>query len=407
MKIKQYYNNILGENLGSFLKANIMAFIGLNIGIIGVNWFIINVTGQNRILGVYGAVSLIASFCALLFFGSLADKYNKIKILKFCLLIEAFIFIAAAGLNYLNFPVIFLIYGLAVLSMPVMMLYAAVSRAALAQVAPAQKLIKGNSVFEIAIQCGAVLAALATGFIYHGFGFNVLMLTASFTLLLSYIMLDEDLAGTDLNSKSHAGKTYFENLKEGLRYFRENKVLLLFGLIVFFPGIVIAASNTVIPGYVEQFLKQDSRVYGAGEMFFASGALLSGFLTAWVSSFIKKELLQFVLFVLSAAVLFSFSLNRFVAGFYIAIFLSGLFIASLRIILNAKFMELTGKEFLGRTIVFLTAITTVFQAALVYFIGYYMDVFKVTDGYLILTIVILAGFAGVYILKPEQKKREP
>ena len=45
-----------------FFWVNALASIGLNIGVIGVNWFIIDVTRKNSILGLYGAVSLISAF---------------------------------------------------------------------------------------------------------------------------------------------------------------------------------------------------------------------------------------------------------------------------------------------------------------------------------------------------------
>ena len=89
-----------------FFAVNAFACVGLNIGVIGVNWFIIDVTGSNRLLGIYGALSLISAFFALALAGTLTDRYSKLTLLQFCCTGQAILFFVTAVLNIFQIPVI-------------------------------------------------------------------------------------------------------------------------------------------------------------------------------------------------------------------------------------------------------------------------------------------------------------
>ena len=54
--------NKLHSKLGLFFTANALACVGMNVGVVGVAWFVIHSTGQNRILGLYSALSLLTAF---------------------------------------------------------------------------------------------------------------------------------------------------------------------------------------------------------------------------------------------------------------------------------------------------------------------------------------------------------
>lgn len=378
---------------GLFFTVNALASIGLNIGVVGVNWFIISSTGKNEVLGIYGALSLAVSFLTLILAGSFTDKYNKVAIMKYCCLGQALLFFLTAACCVLGVPAIYIIYALAVLNMPCMVIFITVSRGAIPAVWDKSELSKGNSIIEITIQVGAMFAALLTGFLYHAFGFSLLIFVGALLTFAAYAIMCASKYSFDYELPAKEG--FLLNMKRGIAYLRGRKDIFFYGLVVFVPTVVISASNTVIPGYVEQYLGGGAMVYGLGDMIFAVGAMLAGFLAHRFISASSRPLWQNVLFAVGALSLFLFVTNKNIYFFLINIFITGIAVAGLRVLLNTSFMEVVKAEYLGRSLSLLMALSMAVQALLSYIIGFVMDAWKVTGGYWVLIGLMLAGLIGL------------
>ena len=365
MKITELFKG----KAGLFFTVNALASIGLNIGVVGVNWFIISSTGQNEVLGIYGALSLAVSFITLVLAGSFTDKYNKVAIMKYCCLGQALLFFLTAACCVLGVPAIYIIYALALLNMPCMVIFITVSRGAIPAVWDKSELSKGNSIIEITIQAGAMFAALLTGFLYHAFGFSLLIFVGAVLTFAAYLLLGKSKYSFDYELPAKEG--FLLNIKRGIAYLRGRKDIFFYGLVVFVPTVVISASNTVIPGYVEQYLGGGAMVYGLGDMIFAVGAFS----------------------------LFLFVTNKNIYFFLINIFITGVAIAGLRVLLNTGFMEAVKGEYLGRSLSLLMALSMAVQALLSYIIGFIMDAWKVTGGYWVLIGLMVLGMAGLGVVR--------
>ncbi len=393
MKIAELFKG----KAGLFFTVNALASIGLNIGVVGVNWFIISSTGQNEVLGIYGALSLAVSFLTLILAGSFTDKYNKVTIMKYCCLGQALLFFLTALCCVLGVPAIYIIYALALLNMPCMVIFITVSRGAIPAVWDKNELSKGNSIIEITIQVGAMFAALLTGFLYHAFGFSLLIFVGAVLTFASYLLLCGTKYSFDYELQSQEG--FLLNIKRGIAYLRGRKDIFFYGLVVFVPTVVISASNTVIPGYVEQYLGGGAMVYGLGDMIFAIGAMLAGFLAHRFVSASLRPLWQNILFAIGAFSLFLFVTNKNIYFFLINIFITGIAIAGLRVLLNTSFMEAVKGEYLGRSLSLLMALSMAVQALLSYIIGFIMDAWKVTGGYWVLIALMVLGLVGLGVIR--------
>lgn len=372
-----------------FFWVNALASIGLNIGVIGVNWFIIDVTRKNSILGLYGAVSLISAFLTLTWGGCLTDKYNKISLLKYCCFGQGIIFILTGLLHHLSVPPLYIIYGLAILNMPLIVIFSTVSRGAVPTLWNQENLDKGNSALEITIQVGAMLAALLTGILYKYVGFSLLLFVGAALAILAAILLTTSKYSFDYSLPEK--EPFLAGLKKGFSYLTKHFYLFLYGLVAFLPTIVISASNTVIPGYVEQTLRQGSMVYGIGDMCFAVGALSAGFLAPYLTLRLKHN--RTAIFFCAVALLSLGALalwhSRFL--FFLCVFVAGIALAGLRILLNTTFMKLVQADLLGRVLSLLMALSIALQALLSLGIGKMMDLWGACFGFVPLVLLLLLG----------------
>lgn len=383
-----------------FFIVNALASIGLNIGVIGVNWFIIDVTHQNSILGLYGALSLISAFLALAWGGSVTDKYNKISLLKYCCFGQGIIFILTGLLHYLQVPALYIIYGLAILNMPLIVIFSTVSRGAVPTLWDTENLSKGNSALEITIQIGAMLAAVLTGILYKYVGFSWLLFIGAGLAIWAGAMLACTKHSFDYSLPEK--ESFFSGLQKGFSYLAQRRYLFLYGLVVFIPTIVISASNTVIPGYVEQCLKQDSVVYGIGDMCFAVGALLAGFLTPLLTKHFTEKNISVLFFAGALLGLWVLGVWHQHVLFFLCVFTAGIALAGIRILLNTAFMKCVHEHFLGRVLSLLMAISIATQALLSFIIGKMMDRWGASVGFIPLILLLVLGL--LFLLIPQRKR---
>lgn len=368
-----------------FFVVNAIASIGLNLGIVGVNWFIIDVTRQNSVLGWYGAVSLISAFLTLAWSSTLTDKYNKMSILKYCCFGQAVIFVLTGIFYYLQVPVLWIIYILSVLNMPLIVLFSTVSRGAVRVLWDQNSLSKGNSALEITIQIGAMAAALLTGLLYGYAGFSLLILTGAFLTAVAGILLS--CGGNCFDYVLPGKEDFWHGLFQGFSYLCKHKYEFALGLAAFIPTIVISSANTVIPGYVEQTLQQGPFVYGIGDICFAVGALVAGLLMPVLLRHIKESRLSPWLALVVCITLGILMISRNKSAFFACILVSGLSLAGLRILLNTALMKSVHEHFLGRVLSLLMALSIFLQALLSFYIGKMMDAYGAQRGYVPLVLL--------------------
>lgn len=389
--MKQFFHGVLAR----FFWINALACVGMNIGIVGVNWFIIDATHQNALLGLYGAVSLISAFLTLACCGELTDRLPKLSLLRYCCIGQAFLFFLTALARYFNIPVLWIIYALAVLNMPLMVVFSIVSRGAVADIWPSQFLSRGNAIIEITLQIGAMCAAFLTGFLYHTAGFGGLMALGSFLTLTAGLLVPPAQQSVLAPVASH--KSYWQGLYQGTRYLCQHIPAAILGLVTFLPTIIISVSNTVIPGYVEQTLQQNARVYGISDICFAIGALLAG-IWGGRNKTVSRSVLSLG-FGLVTVGLIGLTFNRSTGLFYSLIFIIGYCLAKLRIVLNTVFMQVVDKNYLGRCLSLLMAFSMLLQAVLAYVVGKWMDLWGAPSGYIVLAVLAVSGLIVVSVIR--------
>ncbi len=389
---------LFSGKLGLFFTANALAGIGMNVGVVGVAWFVIHSTRQNEILGIYSALSLFSAFITLAACGALIDHKSKTAVMKYACWGQGALFALSALLYAAGTPALWIIWMLAFLNMPCMVVFTTASRGAVPAVLPTNQLARGNSVIEITLQLGAMTAALLTAVSYQTLGFHVLMGTGSAFCWAGACLFQRAKNAFDCPSPPSEG--LWKNLTEGISYLWHDKKLFLYGLAVFMPTVIISVSNVIIPGYVQFTLKQDALVYGAADMLFALGALLAGIYAAKLIPSSKTTRWQYLLFAVSAAAMGLFYINKNTAGFFGCVFTAGVAIAALRVLLNTSFMHRVPPQKLGRALAFLMALAVVLQALLSYAAGLIMDIFGASSGFLLAGTGMLAG---LLLLIPSSK----
>lgn len=214
-----------------------LAYIGINIGLIGISWYIIAITGSNLILANYSAITITTTILSSIFVGVLVDKYNKSILMKICCCVQAiFILLLFEFLHSSQYRMI-MIYGMAVTNSLGLALYNTTSRGILGEIIIEKDLlIQGNSILEMSMQIGAIIAAGATGILYDILGIKIIIYIMVSSLIISALILKKLKNGKIAN-----------NTKKTIQLSIDKKKILILGLISFIPFIVTLLSNDMIP----------------------------------------------------------------------------------------------------------------------------------------------------------------
>lgn len=386
-------------NFRNFFIFNVITNISVSICVIGINWFIVDYTKQNQTLGIYMATSLFSNLVASFFIGTLIDRHSRRNIMILSNLSQAFFLVILLILIWINASMLGLIYVLAVVTSIGLAVYSTSSRSFMQELLEKESLIYGNSIFEMSLQLGSIIAAGITGFLYKYFGFKIVLLSIIISLVLACVFLFKIKFTSIINKKDNDLK-YILQLTDGMKYLFANKMLFLFGIISFVPYIVTIASNSVLPGYVREHLSLSSIEYGISDMLYAIGSFLSGII---ISVIIKNQKKTFVMkmFVVSIISLAFLVFNKNIWGLYIAYFCFGLGNSSLKVILNTIIMEIVPTQQYGRVLSFLNSTSCIIQMLIILGMGYLIDVVPVIYGYLLLSVIMAFGFWGINYTLPK------
>lgn len=382
-----------------FFFSSLSAYVGINIGLVGISWFIVDYTNRNRILAIYTMITLITTIVVTFLSSGFIDKYNKSTTIRWCNGIQGVCLLGFVALIANNIYILESIFAMAIVNSICQSIYYIASNGVVQSTLNKDDLIFGTSILEICVQSGAIVASLVTGIIYNKLGFSIVLFIMGVSLIMSALLIKKSEKD---DRKEEESLTNVKQIIEGGKYLKRNKVIILFGVMVFVPHMVTLLSNNVLPGYVSQFLKGNSVVYGIGDMMFGIGAFISGILISEVAANVKRGKLESLFFVISILSLGILVVNKGILSLYVIYFFFGLGNTSLKVILNTRLMEIVPENMYGRCYAFFKSISSLSQIFIVMMMGYLLDIISIVYGYLILAGIMLIGYLCIAVLNKKE-----
>ncbi|WP_133969624.1 MFS transporter [Eubacterium limosum] len=366
-----------------YFSANILAYIGTNMGLLGINWHLVAITGSNQILSTYSAITVLTTIISSLFIGGIVDNHNKSILMKLNNILQGIMILFVFWLLTIKNISFYVIYFMAVINSFGHALFVTASKGILQDIITnTEDLIHGNSINEICLQIGAIIASCLTGVLYAIWGFSLLIVIMVVSLFLSGFAMK-------YIKKSNAEKN---KIKEKIKFSELflNKKIVIIGFLAFLPYVVTLLSNNVLPGYVNEYLQSSSSVYGIADMMYGIGALIAGFIVSSNFNF-KKINKEVALFFFSIISLFILTFNKNILILFFCYFFFGLSNTGLKICLNTLFMKTVPNEIYGKSYSFMNSVVSTLQIVMLLLIGKVLDLYGAAVGYLILSTIMFLG----------------
>lgn len=392
MKQKKFRNYFFSDIIGS---------IGAGMLTTSLNWFVLDKTNSVKLVGYLLSANVIAGLIVSLFIGLLIDRFNR-KIIMICNYLFRIItmILTITLLIFTGFREEYMFF-LTIINGICWTLSMAASRSFVQEIILKKDFINGNSLLEISMQVGMFMAGALSGVLYKYLGFNYILIIDTIIFIFSIIFLCQVEYKSEINISKE--NSFYDNLKEGLSYLKNNAGIFILGIVAFVPAVVTAIYNVVLPAYVVDTISGDSVVFGISDMFYGIGGFLSGFIGAAVSKELSKNKSIVTFYLVAIGILVGVSFNRYALVLYIVSCLLGITNSSIRIVVNTIIMNVVPRAFMGRAMSVWVAISLILQAISSSTVGILIDSFSSGLGFIYMSALMFLGFVLVILLLKKYK----
>lgn len=274
MKTKLWNKNFTLAYVGMIISA--IGGVGLNLAISVV---VFQETKSTILSAVFTLLSMIPQFVLPLVMGPIIDRKNPLKVLVTNEIILAFIFFAAAfaswkvGFNYGMYAAFsVLISGFEVVSM-------LAGSSVIPQIMSKEHYVKGNAAINVIYPLCSVLITPVAMLLFNRFGFPLILAAYGVTSLIDASLESRIKAKFEyIETKSEGLADYVKDLKEGFRYFKNDRavfaVFLCFTLVMF----ADSSSSVLLYPFFERSATLSNQQYALLNSIRSAGYLLGGFL---------------------------------------------------------------------------------------------------------------------------------
>lgn len=321
--------------------------------------------------------------------GTVADRFNKKKIVIISNLCALFCSLAIALYIFLyhDFPAVLAIASLCLLNIFTAFV-SPVRKTIIAKITPKDKLQNINSIFTTTVQVSSVLSSSISSFVLSLAGMLIAVLLNSlsyFLVIIGFLLINWKLLSNDEISANKGTTTFWQDFVEGFNYIKENRKLRLIAIMLVLVNIA-GFIGTFYSALVYTNFGDHPELYGILSSFATLGSIFGGMFLI-VKKTESRFLYPFSLMIMGIfAVVLGYSQNFIIS--IIAIILFYLMTGISGIIIDTYIMKYIKAEYMGRISGLLMTASVVCIPISTVIAGILGDLFSVQFIYLI---------AGIYL----------
>lgn len=395
--------NLLGRReFRNFFLADIISGFGVGLTTVGANWYMLQATHSNKLVGMYLTVNVLAGFLMSPLAGSLTDKFSRKQVILWTFLGRALpMSLIAVVIGYAGFN-LWAMYGLAILTGAGWITYMAASRSYVQAVLPEELLGTANSFIEVSLQVGMFAAGAISGIILNYTGFMIILVINIIMFVAAVLLVAAIKADSPVNKGVNEESAGFSN---GLAYIWKHKSILSMGIISILPLIVTQLFNVSSPDYVSTVLRANSVVYGFADMGYGVGGLAAGLITGYLINHFKNKNIIVFFFTLATIGLLTLYWTHVIPLTYVCTFGLGLSNSALRVVINTVLMHRVDKKFMGRATSIWNGTAQLIEVFASTLMGVANDKFGANIGFLWMAVIMLIGAVWSYMMLNTTKLR--
>ena len=400
--------NKYNKNFTIFTLGLLISGLGTQIYNFAIGLYVLKITGSSVNFSLTLIFSMLPQIILSPIAGNIADKISRKKMLVTMDYLCGLTLIIVYFFSKTNSLSLILIYFTSFLLSSFNAFFMVNIESCIPNLVTKDKILKLNSIYSMIISlvriAGPLLGGVCFGFfsIYSIIIFNAISFIFSATLELFF----------DIEKKERIKDkqtSFFYNLKEGLSYFVNNKILFYITIYAMLVNFFSVNLSIALPYYCLEILKIDSSLFGFVQMALPLGMVISSFLIALSikdnKTILKTTILMIVVIgflhiILSINMISNLNINLKVLIIFIILLMIGFSLGFVDIPINTIIQNIIHDNYRGRIIGIITSFSRIITPISIFIFGLLVDNFEV---YYTIIISAIAFFILAALIKNNKK----
>jgi DHA3 family macrolide efflux protein-like MFS transporter len=395
-------NIVSSRPLRLLFAANFVSMVGSGMNSAAVNWYILQATHSEQLLGILVVAQALPSLLLMPFSGVVVDREDRRHLVMTLDALRGLLIVSVAFLALHGSVQVWQLFLMHVLVSTGFWMFWPTVTALLQELTPEAQFAQSNAMLLAGFQGGWLVAGAIVGFVYGRIGVGGILLIDFLTYVFSfscYLLLRKGRHVVTEHSTSlhidHPFRRFFHEAHEALLFVRERVSLAFMGLTwAFWVGGMMVTAVVTAP-ISERIVHAGAVGYGWLNAGWGTGAFVSTFYAAKaIRKFSSKAVIPLSMLLLAA----SFYVVPFSAwiGIAAALYLVGGTARGLGgVALSSSIMEAVPKRFMGRVQTLFSIAAIILQITFAPFVGRVAHNVGLTSAiFCIATLYLCAAISG-------------
>ena len=344
------------SNIKLLLLGRAVSLFGNTIYLIVLPLYILNITQNLKITGIFFAMVNLPTVVISIFIGTIIEKFNKKNVILTCDFLTSILYFILF-LYFRNSNSLILLFFISLFINIISTFFIIASKVIFSELNTPETLEKYNGLQSFLENITIIIGPVIGTYLFSIFDFNFILLIVSLAYFLSFLQellikyeKDSNLVKEDSN--------FIKDFKEGIIYIKNNKIVFNFFILVMFLNFFIANNDEIInPGILFQYYNISVILCGFSASAFGVGSVFAGIFIYYNEKFrfLKKLKLLFVLnsslmclLGLLSIILFEYNHYIYFAVFIFFQFLIGMITTFVNVPLISSFQKNVEIEYQSR-----------------------------------------------------------
>ena len=335
------------SNIKLLLLGRAVSLFGSTIYLIVLPLYILDITNNLKITGIFFAVVNLPTTIISIFIGTIIEKFNKKSIILICDFLTSILYFILF-LYLKNFNSLTFLFIISLIVNIISKFFEIASKVLFSEINTTETLEKYNGLQSFMENIIMIIGPVIGTYLFATFDFNLILIIVSLGYFLSF--LQELFIKYEKNlDLSKENSNFFKDFKEGINYIKNNKIIFNFFILVMFLNFFIANNDEIInPGILIKKYGVSEKLFGFSATSYGAGSVFAGififynkkfrFLKKLKSLFILNSSLMCLLGLLSI-ILFKYNHYIYFTTFIFFQFLIGMITTFVNVPLISSFQK--------------------------------------------------------------------
>ena len=284
------------SNIKLLLLGRAVSLFGNTIYLIVLPLYILNITQNLKITGLFFAMVNLPTVVISIFIGTIIEKFNKKNVILTCDFLTSILYFILF-LYFRNSNSLILLFFISLFINIISTFFIIASKVIFSELNTPETLEKYNGLQSFLENITIIIGPVIGTYLFSIFDFNLILIIVSLGYFLSFLQELFIRYEKKLNL-SKEKSSFFKEFKEGINYIKNNKIILNFFILVMFLNFFIANNDEIInPGILIKKYEISEKLFGFSATAYGVGSVFAGIFIYYNEKFrfLKKLKLLFIL----------------------------------------------------------------------------------------------------------------